>query len=86
MSNRYIDPVDQYDWLRRLHICNWTELAKRLGVTPATLKRWRSGEHGANCVKRCQDLMMETLRGADDCVWLLLPVSWENVATIGGRR
>jgi len=85
MAHRNTTPTDHFDVLKRLHNCNWNELAERLGVTPQTLRDWRTNGTGANGAMRAQHLMESSLRaaGAD---WLLLQTNWSNVATIGGKR
>ena len=85
MTERDTTPEDAFEALRRLHNCNWNQLAKRLGVTPKTLRAWRSEGAGANGSMRMQHLMEASLRAAN-AEWLLLQTNWTNVRSIGGKR
>ena len=83
--HRNTPPTDAFEVLKRLHNCNWSQLAERLGVTPQTLRQWRAGDGGKNAAMRMQHLMEASLRAAD-ADWLLLQTNWQNVRTIRGKR
>lgn len=85
MKDRDTLPADVFDLLKRLLNCNWAQLAARLGVTPQTLKRWRTDGLGANGAEKCQ-LLMHSIMMASNTDWLLLQTNWSNVRTIGGKR
>lgn len=85
MTERNTTPENVFEVLKRLHNCNWSQLAERLGVTPKTLKVWRTQGAGAKGSEKMQLLMEATLRAANSD-WLLLQTNWANEATIGRKK
>ncbi len=67
MTPRGETTTDDIELLKRMAACNWEQLAKRLGVNPNTLKRWRDtekGERGENCNARVRQLTESLLAAA----------------------
>ena len=59
-------PVDIWDALTRLHNCNRTQLAERLGVSRRTVHLWiaateRGEDPGRNAILRAEDLLRRTI-------------------------
>jgi len=86
LSTRNTTPADQFELLRRMYNCNWTQLAKRLGTTPNTLRAWRTTGAGASGSEKMHKLFQATLTAAD-CDYLSLHMlNWANIHSIGGKR
>jgi len=64
--NKNEAPRTIFEALRRLLLCNKTQLAARLDVDPATLRRWeRTGiDTNAAALNKVSALLIETLRAA----------------------
>jgi DNA-binding transcriptional regulator YiaG len=89
-AERNAPPVDIWHALQRLLNCNKTQLAAHLGVTPRTLRRWmdlsEQGENpGATATRHASDLLRATLSAAKADTHAL-PVNWDRISTIAGRR
>jgi len=85
MTERNSNPEDIFDALRRLHNCNWQQLAERLDVSVQTLRRWRTEGPGKTGAERCSDLIRDTLADAG-AEWSLLNINYGVIRTIGGKR
>lgn len=85
MTTKNTAPADQYEVLRRLYNCNWSQLADRLGVTPQTLRQWRKDGAGKTGSEKQAKLTTAAFMAAD-CEWLILPINWAAIATIGGKK
>ena len=59
-------PANIWEALRRLLNCNKSQLAQHLGVNRRTLARWEDGEAGADAFARASQLLIATLRAADE--------------------
>lgn len=84
-------PAHIWDTLQRLHLCNKTQLAARLGVTRQTLARWiadtEAGQSpGKAASERAAQLLQATLRAAHSDVHAQWQINWDAIATIGGKR
>jgi len=92
MSDRNTNPAHIWQALRRLLNCNRTQLAARLGVNRHTLTKWErmteAGENpGANATRRASDLLLATLRAAEDADALAQwRINFDALHKIGGRR
>jgi len=86
MTARNTTPANVWDALRRLHNCNKTQLAARLGVTQRTLARWEAGEAGTDAHRRAADLLQATLRAAEADAHAQWRINWNAIDKIGGRR
>ena len=86
-SQRNTPPATPWEALRRLLNCNKSQLAERLGVTTRTLHRWEKGEAGADAFSRASQLMIATLRAADQADTLAQwRINFDAIDTIGGRK
>lgn len=83
--------MTHWDLLKRMRGTNWQDLAKELGVTPQTLKKWRTlSERNESCGKQASmlahQLFHATLREYD-CDWISITyLNWNAINTIGGRK
>lgn len=84
-ASRNTSPADAFDVLRRLYSCNWKQLSERLGVTENTLRKWREEGPGTNGAARMAALFQTATRaaGAD---WMALPINYDRIDTIAGKR
>lgn len=83
-------PVHIWETLRRLLNCNSKQLAAHLGVTARTLRTWETlteeGQPaGKTASEAASNLLQQILRAADADVYAL-PIEWDRIRTIGGRR
>lgn len=90
-GTRDTTPAHIWDTLLRLHLCNKTQLAARLGVTRQTLGRWIAATEaghppGKAASERAAQLLQATLRAAHSDVHAQWAINWDAIATIGGRR
>ena len=89
-GGRNTPPRDVWEALLRLRRCNKTQLAEALEVSPRTLRRWmqltEAGEQpGAAASQAAGRLMFDTLHQAGAATYGL-PIAWERITRIGGRR
>lgn len=85
MTERNTPPADAFDVLRRLYGCNWSQLAERLGVTPRTLRTWREEGPGKTGAERMNRAFVDAMNHAD-AGWIALPINFQRIATINGKR
>lgn len=92
MTGRNSAPRNIWDALRRLRACNKEQLADALGVSSRTLRDWETATEagnspGANAERRASDLLIATLRAANNAdVHAQWRINWDAIAQIGGRR
>lgn len=90
--SRNAPPRHIWEALQRLRACNKQQLAAALGVNRHTLARWieatEAGDSpGANAYRRASDLLIATLRAANDADSLAQwAIRWEGIDTVGGKR
>lgn len=77
MSARNTTPANAFEVLRRLHNCNWSDLANRLGITTQTLRRWRDEGPGPSGAARMALLCQATLT-ASQSDWLTRNVAYDQ--------
>lgn len=91
-ATRNAPPRHIWDALLRLRACNKRQLAEALGVNRHTLARWidstEAGESpGANAYRRASDLLITSLRAAQDADSLAQwRINWTAIDTIGGKK
>lgn len=88
---RNTTPAHIWETLMRLHNCNKSQLADRLGVTRQTLARWiadtEAGQPpGKTASQRAAQLMQATLQAARSDVHAQWLINWDAIATIGGKK
>lgn len=77
--------------LKKMRGCNWQDLAKDLGTTPQTLRRWRADTEaglsaGKAAAAAAHSLFHRTL-AEHECEWISISyLNFDNIRTIGGRR
>lgn len=83
-------PAHIWDALRRLLNCNSKQLAEHLGVTPRTLRTWETlteqgDAAGKTASESASNLLQAILQEARSETYAL-PIKWDRIKTIGGRR
>jgi DNA-binding transcriptional regulator YiaG len=78
MTDRNTTPANEWQALRRLLLCNKSQLAARLGITRQTLRMWEDatdrGETASDNARRAAaELLTATLRAANNADDLLHP-------------
>ncbi|MCA1775522.1 MAG: hypothetical protein LC676_07930 [Loktanella sp.] len=92
MTTKDTAPAHIWEALRRLLNCNRKQLAARLGVNRHTLAGWErmteAGENpGANAMRRASDLLIASLRAAQEADTLAQwRINWTGIDRIAGRR
>lgn len=84
-------PEHIWETLRRLLACNKSQLAKRLGISTETLRRWTAETEagkspGKDAEARAAELLQTTLAIAKSDVHAQWRINWNAISTIEGRK